>query len=275
MNVDKATAAAIPVPLYDLADPDTLLSGVTPVAYVSLDGGAESAITGTPAEIGTTGVYAVPLSADESDGDAFAQVRLTDPLAVDSVVTVPLSEPMRGTDNAYTGTPPTADAIGTDAASKILATPGNKLATDGSGNVVASNFVAAPSIEDLPTNTELADAIAGLAHVDAAQDLTAVEAVLDSIVEATAADTSWVTLTEASLDDEGVALGPVTIGGQATAGVILTAYRSTDTTYSDPVSRTTTQGDGGFSMKVPPSASYVLLASYDGVTFGTKAVTVS
>jgi hypothetical protein len=37
--------------------------------------------------------------------------------------------------NPYTGTPPTADAIGTDAAAKILATPANKLATDASGRV--------------------------------------------------------------------------------------------------------------------------------------------
>lgn len=35
----------------------------------------------------------------------------------------------------YTGTPPTADAIGTDAASKILATPANKLATNAGGEV--------------------------------------------------------------------------------------------------------------------------------------------
>jgi hypothetical protein len=49
--------------------------------------------------------------------------------------TAPLGTAMRGTDGAYTGTPPTADAIGTDAASKILATPTNKLATDNAGAV--------------------------------------------------------------------------------------------------------------------------------------------
>ena len=42
---------------------------------------------------------------------------------------------MRGTDGAYTGTPPTADAIGTAAASKILSTPDNKIATDEAGAV--------------------------------------------------------------------------------------------------------------------------------------------
>jgi len=46
---------------------------------------------------------------------------------------------MRGTDGAYTGTPPTADAIGTDAASKILVTPANKIATNASGQVTTSN----------------------------------------------------------------------------------------------------------------------------------------
>lgn len=39
----------------------------------------------------------------------------------------------------YTGTPPTADAIGTDAASKVLATPANKLVTNASGQVETSN----------------------------------------------------------------------------------------------------------------------------------------
>jgi hypothetical protein len=39
--------------------------------------------------------------------------------------------------NPYTGTPPTADAIGTDAAAKVLATPANKLVTDTSGRVTA------------------------------------------------------------------------------------------------------------------------------------------
>jgi len=58
-------------------------------------------------------------------------------------------------------------------AAAILATPANKLATDADGHVTAENMVAAaPSIDDLPTNAELAAAIADLATVEAAPDLT-------------------------------------------------------------------------------------------------------
>jgi hypothetical protein len=49
-------------------------------------------------------------------------------------------EVMRGTNGAYTGTPPTADAIGTNAAAKVLAAPANKLATNATGQVEASNM---------------------------------------------------------------------------------------------------------------------------------------
>jgi hypothetical protein len=63
---------------------------------------------------------------------------------------------MRGTDNAYTGTPPTADAIGTDAASKILASPDNKLATDAAGAVTPTSAsktgyaLAATGLDQIP-----------------------------------------------------------------------------------------------------------------------------
>ena len=54
---------------------------------------------------------------------------------------------------------PTADAIGTDAASKILVTPANKIVTDSNGKVTYSN-TAPPTVEaiqtDLPKLTDLA-----------------------------------------------------------------------------------------------------------------------
>jgi len=66
--------------------------------------------------------------------DTVARVTLVD--------TCTTNTDMRGTNGAYTGTPPTADAIGTDAASKVLATPAYKLATNASGYVTYAN--AAP-----------------------------------------------------------------------------------------------------------------------------------
>lgn len=64
---------------------------------------------------------------------------------------------MRGTDNAYTGTPPTADAIGTDAAGKILETPAQKIVTNADGEVVASN--ATDLTDELAALDTVADAI--------------------------------------------------------------------------------------------------------------------
>lgn len=63
--------------------------------------------------------------------------------------------------NPYTGTPPTADAIGTDAASKILATPANKLATDATGAVTtdgASRTASKADVSALATSEALAAA---------------------------------------------------------------------------------------------------------------------
>lgn len=70
-----------------------------------------------PAGTGTTIIAAleiIPLDAAETQAAAAAAITAA---------------------GVYTGTPPTADAIGTDAASKILVTPANKLATNASGQV--------------------------------------------------------------------------------------------------------------------------------------------
>lgn len=76
---------------------------------------------------------------------------------------------MRGTEGAYTGTPPTADAIGTDAASKILVTPAQKLATDASGRVTvgtnADKTGYALSVAP-PTAAQNADAVWDEAQAD-------------------------------------------------------------------------------------------------------------
>jgi hypothetical protein len=71
---------------------------------------------------------------------------------------------MRGTDNAYTGTPPTADAIGTDAASKILATPANKLVTDASGGVGLTDGTITDAKFTVPTLTGPATGPVGYLH---------------------------------------------------------------------------------------------------------------
>ena len=74
--------------------------------------------------------------------------------------TAPLGTAMRGTDGAYTGTPPTADAIGTDAAAKILATPAQKIVTNASGKAAAT-FSAADDVTGAFTAEALANAPTG------------------------------------------------------------------------------------------------------------------
>lgn len=63
-------------------------------------------------------------------GEAWAVERVT------LVDTTTVNADMRGTDNAYVGTPPTAAAI----AGAILAVPANKLATDEQGRVTAAGL---------------------------------------------------------------------------------------------------------------------------------------
>ena len=67
---------------------------------------------------------------------------------------------MRGTDGAYTGTPPTADAIGTDAASKVLVTPSQKLVTNASGQVSASNVLTGAEMFAAILTTQMTEAYA-------------------------------------------------------------------------------------------------------------------
>ena len=77
-------------------------------------------------------------------------------------------------------------------------------------------------------------------------------------------DESWVSITEATLDSSGNALGALTISGVATGGIALTAYLSSDATRSTKIARTYSEGDGGYVLQVPPSATYVLRPSYAG-----------
>jgi hypothetical protein len=58
--------------------------------------------------------------------------------------TAPMGSAMRGTDGAYTGTPPTKEENATAAAAAILATPANKVKTNAAGQVESSNVTVAP-----------------------------------------------------------------------------------------------------------------------------------
>lgn len=67
---------------------------------------------------------------------------------------------MRGTDGAYTGTPPTADAIGTDTAGKVLVTPSQKIVTNAGGQVSASNALTGAEMFAAILTTQMTEAYA-------------------------------------------------------------------------------------------------------------------
>ena len=75
----------------------------------------------------------------------------------------------------------------------------------------------------------------------------------------------WSTITEATLDTDGVALGPVDA-----ADVLVSAYSG-----ATLVSTARSEGDGGFRLPVPPSATYTLRASRVGYTYPDRTVTVA
>lgn len=84
---------------------------------------------------------------------------------------------------------------------------------------------------------------------------------------------SWTLVTHATLDTSAVALGPVTVNSVPTAGVVVTAYASTDTSRTTPIASDVTDGSGYFSFYLD-SGSYVIVAAYAGVTFPERTVTV-
>lgn len=94
---------------------------------------------------GTAAKEAINAEADTALTDYGANTVAPDPAGTGAAVVLALatahgSGSWETATGFYTGTPPTADAIGTDAASKILATPSQKLVTNASGQVESSNM---------------------------------------------------------------------------------------------------------------------------------------
>jgi hypothetical protein len=111
-----------------------LLAGITWPALDAVDGGVQfGPVTGLEYE--GTGVNSTTLEGIlNARGITTANIALTNQ-PLDATETEAAAAAAIAAAGVYTGTPPTADAIGTDAASKILAEPENKLATDASGAV--------------------------------------------------------------------------------------------------------------------------------------------
>jgi len=69
----------------------------------------------------------------------------------------------------------------------------------------------------------------------------------------------WVSITQSTLDDSGVALGVTEVSGVVTAGVTVSAIIDGVAKYN-----TTSDGDGEYDLPVPPGATYTVRFSWDG-----------
>jgi len=189
MALTRATERTIALPMYDEAAPDNLKSGLTPTVVVSQDGGAFAAATNAAAEIGTTGVYALTLTAGEMDAD-LVTVKVTASGACDQVlalVTDPAAPDLSNLDAAVSSRlatadytePPSAEATADEVRAE-LAPELARLDAD------VSDAVAAPALAltayDPPTRAEAtADKEAVLAAVAALPDGADVESVLEAV----------------------------------------------------------------------------------------------
>ena len=112
MAMTRATERTIALPMYDEGAPDNLRTGLTLTVTISKDGGAFAAATNAAAEIGTTGVYALTLTAAEMDADVVT-VKATATGACDqalALVTDPAAAPSASA---------VADAVRTNLATEL------------------------------------------------------------------------------------------------------------------------------------------------------------
>lgn len=122
------------------------------------------------------------------------------------------------------------------------------------------------------TDEYIADALAayGVAHVS---DIEALPAAVDVELTAShgsgtwgaAAPSEWVTINEDTLDDDGVVMGPMD-----SEGVQLFAINAIGQTSDTSIS----EGDGGFTLVVPPNSTYTIKAYRVNYSYDDRTVTV-
>jgi len=83
----KAVARVVMLPIYDAADTTVLKTGLTLTCVLSKDGGGFVATTNAAVEVGTSGVYALTLTATEMDAD-LVSFKATAAGACDQVATL-------------------------------------------------------------------------------------------------------------------------------------------------------------------------------------------
>lgn len=155
-------------------------------------------------------------------------------------------------------------AGGTLAAAKTAAESADgKLTPERLGKIDGS--LGSADLAPLVTSDVLTAATAPLAT---SAGLTAAqEAIVDAVQAGTPAD--WIAITAETIDTSGDPLGVID-----RAGVEIVAYLATDLTFTTPISKAISEIDGDFTLRVPPAATYTLVARSVGRDYGNRTVTV-
>jgi hypothetical protein len=246
---------AVNVPIYLKDAAGAAVTGATLTITVATDGGAFGAKAGTITEVGA-GWYDYGITAAER-GTAYCALNITAPLAVPVMLTV-ASEAA----TMATAMPASVAAI--------IPAPVNPTVTVNppafAGTVEFTGTVAAPDVgavtlapgHGLATSLEVAD----LAHVDAAQSLTATNTAIAAVAEQVAArlgaesgDTpvGYTRITQETLGTDGEALGV------ALPGSVLDAFAVADEAESAPIDDpVTVAANGTYGYDVPDGATYTV-----------------
>ena len=281
----KATAFTLNFNLYDTAgDP---ANATTVTRLVSKDGGAYATVAAAVSEInGTYGFYSVVLNATEMNAD-----RVSVYLCGTATTCVPYTATLYTAAQTLDEIEALVDdlegrvtaAVATSASLAAVATNMNTVLSRVTGNValaaslvqVASNMSTVLGRVTAPVAT--AASLAALSMSSSAPTVDEINARLAASHGAGAwgsAVSGWTLVNQTTLDTGAVALGPVTINSDPYAGVIVTAYASGDTNRSTPIASDVTDGSGYFAFYLD-SGSYVIVASYQGVTFPERTITVA
>lgn len=150
----------------------------------------------------------------------------------------------------------------------LPATPASKADAD-AATAAASAAKASADLANRtePDNAGIAAAVASAASADGklpADTATKLGRLDIPVSQAREVPEEWVAITEATLDDQGAALGPID-----SAAVLIVAYAD-----SLPIASTRSEGDGGFRLHVPPGATYSLQAHKPGTVYDRRMVTV-
>jgi len=272
----KPGAVTVPIALRDLSD--SPVAGATLACTVSIDGGAFAPSTNTATEVGG-GDYALALTAAER-GTSYSRIKATDGTYT-TLVTVTTNEAMRGTDGALTDKTGFSLTAAYDHAKDDVLTPLAEVA-EAPVALAADQPLYAPTtwrdLEGLATATALAT-VGGVVDEIAAdyaktgEAAAAAQAVIEALPVAESIPAEWVTITEATLDDDDEPLGVASVGGSTADALGMRIEAIT----GGALMNATTVGNtlGTYALPVEPGHTYTLRFALPGAAMAERTVTIA